>query len=364
MHAFLLSIGVMATAIGMFTIGFGIPINEFSFGNTLIIAGTVSVTGGLILIGIAAAVRELRRIADLVAGRTPMRRPEPVDPLAPGVGLRNGPGLARGTIPLKPNIESSSREPRPGEPRLMAVPADNGTAEEPPTGRPRPNILPLMRAIADAAVMEESDSVPLSPQAPARAAVPGAARSERPAEVKPAQQPVTKLTGGATAALRSVALESPRVSDRWIDKPQQTDEKPQHPHLFDTLWPAGTKVDAVAVGVEAVSEPKPKSEPKTKTEPRPRSEAKPKSAPKPKNEAANPNERIEPVVPVGDKRDEARVATGTSSEPQVLSVLKSGVIDGMGYTLYTDGTIDAQLSEGTMRFSSIDALRDHLEKIP
>ncbi len=49
MHAFLLAIGVIATAIGMFTIGFGIPINEFSFGNTLIIAGTICVIGGLVL---------------------------------------------------------------------------------------------------------------------------------------------------------------------------------------------------------------------------------------------------------------------------------------------------------------------------
>jgi hypothetical protein len=342
MHAFLLSIGVIATAIGMFTIGFGIPINEFSFGNTLIIAGTVSVTGGLILIGIAAAVRELRRMADAAGGRPPMRRPEPADVLAPGA-LRAGATMARGS--QKPNIENAGREPAPTEPRLPPVSANKGTAEELPAGRPRPNILPLMRAIADAAVMEEADSVPLSPQAPARAAAPTAARSERAADVKPAQQPVTKLTGGAAAALRSVAMESPRVADRWADKPQQVVEKPQHPHLFDTLWPAGTKVDAVAA--DAVSETKPK-----------RDSANPS---KPKSEAAKPNERIEPVLSMADKRDEARAATSTAS---ALSVLKSGVIDGMGYTLYTDGTIDAQLSEGTMRFSSIDELRDHLEKIP
>ena len=66
MHAFLLSIGVLAIAIGMFIIGFGIPINDFSFGNTLIIAGTVSVTGGLIL-------SELRRrCASFDAWRTPL----------------------------------------------------------------------------------------------------------------------------------------------------------------------------------------------------------------------------------------------------------------------------------------------------
>jgi hypothetical protein len=44
-----------------------------------------------------------------------------------------------------------------------------------------------------------------------------------------------------------------------------------------------------------------------------------------------------------------------------VSILKSGVIDGMAYTLYTDGSIEAELPQGTMRFGSIDELRTHLE---
>jgi hypothetical protein len=44
-------------------------------------------------------------------------------------------------------------------------------------------------------------------------------------------------------------------------------------------------------------------------------------------------------------------------------VLKSGVIDGMAYTLYADGSIEADLpQQGTVRFASVDALRAHLEK--
>src|SRR5438034_1338654 len=39
MYAFLLALGVIVGAIGIFAIGFGIPIHEFSFGNTLIVAG-------------------------------------------------------------------------------------------------------------------------------------------------------------------------------------------------------------------------------------------------------------------------------------------------------------------------------------
>ena len=34
----------------------------------------------------------------------------------------------------------------------------------------------------------------------------------------------------------------------------------------------------------------------------------------------------------------------------------------MAYTLFTDGSIEAQMPEGNVRFASIEELRDHLEK--
>jgi hypothetical protein len=36
----------------------------------------------------------------------------------------------------------------------------------------------------------------------------------------------------------------------------------------------------------------------------------------------------------------------------------------MAYSLYSDGTIEAQLPEGMMRFASIDQLRAHLDQNP
>jgi hypothetical protein len=44
------------------------------------------------------------------------------------------------------------------------------------------------------------------------------------------------------------------------------------------------------------------------------------------------------------------------------AILKSGVVDGMSYTLYVDGSIEAELPQGTLRFASIHELRAHLEK--
>jgi hypothetical protein len=45
-----------------------------------------------------------------------------------------------------------------------------------------------------------------------------------------------------------------------------------------------------------------------------------------------------------------------------VSVLKSGIVNGMAYTLYSDGSIEAQLPEGTLRFGSITELRNHIEQ--
>jgi hypothetical protein len=51
-----------------------------------------------------------------------------------------------------------------------------------------------------------------------------------------------------------------------------------------------------------------------------------------------------------------------AQKPRAVAILKSGVVDGMGYTLYVDGSIEAELPQGTLRFASINELRSHLEK--
>jgi hypothetical protein len=50
-----------------------------------------------------------------------------------------------------------------------------------------------------------------------------------------------------------------------------------------------------------------------------------------------------------------------SEQPQATAILKSGVVEGMAYTLYADGSIEAELPDGTVRFGSIAELRAHIE---
>jgi hypothetical protein len=75
----------------------------------------------------------------------------------------------------------------------------------------------------------------------------------------------------------------------------------------------------------------------------------------PRSERARAGEESVP------RRSGRSTAARDEDQPQV-TVLKSGVVDGMAYSLYSDGSIEAQMPEGMMRFASIDELRAHLDQ--
>lgn len=87
----------------------------------------------------------------------------------------------------------------------------------------------------------------------------------------------------------------------------------------------------------------------------------------PKPERGRPGEAPPPrrarTPPSYADANGAAAASPREAAPQV-TVLKSGVVDGMAYSLYSDGSIEAQMPEGMMRFASIDELRAHLDQRP
>jgi hypothetical protein len=128
--------------------------------------------------------------------------------------------------------------------------------------------------------------------------------------------------------------------------------RPQ-PANFDAMWPAEGK-------------PEPRPEPRPEPKPEPRLEAKIVKTPSAgAAAAAKPRieTRIEPrAEPPMPARDVAKDVAKDAAKPRGVAILKSGVVDGMGYTLYVDGSIEAELPQGTLRFASINELRSHLEK--
>lgn len=101
---------------------------------------------------------------------------------------------------------------------------------------------------------------------------------------------------------------------------------------FDALWPKGPRPIRAAPPEPAQAAAVPVAEPEASVEP-----------------ATEPVQTLAPDA-----------AAAPSSEP--VSVLKSGVVDGMAYTLYSDGSIEAQLPQGMLRFGSITELRNHIEQ--
>jgi hypothetical protein len=325
MQTLLLSIGAVAAAVGVFTIGFGFEIYDFSFGNTLIIAGTISLIGGIITIGIAVAVRELTRVADAVAVRPPSRgvpQADSADAVGNGANPRRS-SSNRVMSSSKGHSETASRDTRAMEPRLNAV-RSGADFDETAVPRARQNVYPLVRPVTEPISTGQPDNVALSPHTPVRGGSPSRAafalgsrvNDERPTKLKASTQ---------SAGVQSTSVESARViataESGQIDRART--------NSFDNVWPTDAR-HAQFVNEAVARELNP--EPAT----------------------AEPAEEVSAST-LG------RAVLTSPGEPPAASILKSGVINGMAYTLYVDGSIEAQLSQTTMRFNSIDELCQHLE---
>ena len=57
----LLIAGIVFFLAGLLGIAFGIPVKEFSFGNTEILAGVITTCAGMIMLALWIVVRELKR---------------------------------------------------------------------------------------------------------------------------------------------------------------------------------------------------------------------------------------------------------------------------------------------------------------
>lgn len=285
MYALLLSLGVIVSAAGLGAIAFGIPIQEFGLGNTMIIAGATGVVGGLGLIGLAAVLRELRHIARALSAKAEIGGEAAEARLAaPSVRPEPAARIAERPRPVAP-APARSAEPARTEPAAEET--------ELTTPSPRPPLWPGRRPPGRGAPQGEPEPR-LEPEPP-----------PRPAELPRPTAPTPARARPEPARL-DVAPEP----------------SPERRRMFDTVWPRRGKKEA-------------------------------DTAPAP---------REEPALDSGPIAEPSAERPAAPPAPEPVSILKSGVIDGMAYTLYTDGSIEAQLAQGTVRFASIEDLRIHLEQ--
>jgi hypothetical protein len=309
MYAFLLILGAVIAAAGVVLIGPGLPFGGRDYDASIVTPGAVAIVGGLILIGLALAVRVLGRIEKALAARPLPHQVLLEEAAAPAI---EEPAAAPARIPFPPKPVA---EPAP--PPEPAVATPRVLPEDAALERLREKFPTLVR-LENAPVVEDAD-VSLSPKPSVRA-------DEVVAEANSA---VARQTNGATP---------PRIEPRLEVQPRPAN-RPAQAKNFEAFWPKKQ---------------------------RPGQEA---PAPAAKEPAAQQPLPVEPVLtpePVQfqfrEPAPEPRLVTPAPEAPTTVSILKSGVVDGMAYTLYSDGSIEAQLPQGMLRFGSIAELRNHIEQ--
>ncbi len=346
MSGMLYGVGGLAVVLGVLAIGFGVPANEGSFGNALIGSGTTAAVGGLIIIALGAAVARLERIAEALATRSPIRPSRPVEALETPATPRALPASARSPFPAMPD----TRGPHPLEQRIGApVPADMPPPEYPVQERAARNFpaqdftaqdYPAQDFTAPKEFPGQSFAPTLhNPDEPSAAvADEGSLSPQKP--MTPAPPPFA-INGSGMAGKRQENRQDLRRDMRDEPMPESDRQPPPAPTptrqpqtaYFDSMWPDQPKSD------------------------QPRSQVMPAKSPAGIAAKADPrrDQSLREALAAPAKRP-------AGEQPAAAAILKSGVVDGMGYTLYVDGSIEAELPQGTLRFASINELRSHLEK--
>lgn len=265
--------------------------------------------GALVIAGTAACVGGfiLIGIAFLLRelqriGRVLVARPMP-QMTRPAEAPAVAAAAAAATTPAVAAPSAPARIPFPPKPKIEPRPA-----AEPAVAAPAPEEtafdrlrqkFPSLGRIESAPVVEATE-VSLSPRTPPRA-------EEYVDEARQVAPP--GRTNGSEAP-----EPAPNVTRLEVPPRPAPPERPSKIAIFDSFWPKDAR----------------------------------------RGKQEQPAEPAAPVVePIAESPP--RLAEG-------VTILKSGVVDGMAYTLYSDGSIEAQLPQGTLRFGSITELRLHLEK--
>jgi len=318
MYVLVLLLGALTTAVGLSLVASGVS-GHGAIESEIIIPGTIATIGGLILIGLALVVRELRSIERTLAARPMPRAARPGEMPAATVAA----GAERAIVPPRvPSPAIPRAEPR-REPAPSATAAPPASAEDAAFERLREKFPTLVR-LENAPVVEETDA-PLSPQARAECG------EEVVGEVKN-----LGVVGGANAA--ASGRTAPRIESKAPHANAPTGQKGS---VFEAFWPSGQRRRSAKTPPPHVAAVAPVAAPASAV-----------PAELPRGGDAAPNQ---PTV------DEPGPLTGEAAASAPVSILKSGVVEGMAYALYSDGSIEAQLPQGKLRFGSITELRNHID---
>jgi hypothetical protein len=314
MYAFLLILGAFIAAAGVVLIGPGLPFGGRDFDPSIITPGAVAIVGGLILVALSLAVRVLARIEKALAARPLPHAVVHEEAGVVALAAQEPAAAAPARIPFPPKPA-----PEPVPPPAPAVATPRLLPEDAALERLREKFPTLVR-LESAPIVEDAD-VSLLPKPPVRA----------DEAVAAANNAVAQPTNGASP---------PRIEPRLEVQPRAA-SRPERARNFEAFWPKKQRPGRDAQAAPAAPQPVTQQPPALPVEP-----------------VLTP----EPVqFQFKEPAPEPRPAP-VPEAPATVTILKSGVVDGMAYTLYSDGSIEAQLPQGMLRFGSITELRNHIEQ--
>src|SRR6266478_1296019 len=175
MMVLLLIAGIGFLLAGVLTIGFGIPVKEFSFGNTLILTGTAAACTGIIMLGLWMVVRELTNIARRLGPRAATEDEGLLfSPDRPAENASNAEPSARSPPPW--HEDAGSRDRVRGD-----VPSAPEPVEAAPAAKQRRNLLFSSSSRREHERAQARTTDPSAPDArPAPAVPPGSDSTEGP----------------------------------------------------------------------------------------------------------------------------------------------------------------------------------------
>lgn len=315
--------GTVVLCTGLLTVVFGIPIKEFSFGNTMILAGAVVSCTGLVLIGLYFIGRELRNLT---------RRLETGIPAGAPVAL------PRERVAVPPKSQPAHDDTLFTRDQPLDLPHDRDEFADEPSHGDRSRREDRSRAPAEpvASPAPSPTSWQDHPVSRARNPAPPVESLDPPDE--PAERPRRNIMFSShrrDGKGREFLARDPSPQDDDVhqqpaaDDSQHRDAEPEAANPFDSAWPQPT---------------------------RSRSDT---SAARNGRAALPPQDHVDDVETAEPARE--RFQPPRRSDTSSVTIVKSGVVDSMAYSLYSDGSIEAQMPEGMVRFASIDELRAHLD---
>jgi hypothetical protein len=168
-------------------------------------------------------------------------------------------------------------------------------------------------------------------------------------EAPPPEQPAAEMD--------EPAARHDMPDDAAVAEPQSEKPTAEYGRLssFDAIWPASERIPPRRYADAEMDEPDAAGRDDDEEAHRAAAEA----------PAIAPSDEPEPAWSRGHAESEPADTVSAAEKqepPHAVSILKSGTVDGMGYALYSDGSIEAELPSGKIRFASINELREHLEK--